>query len=845
MGKRKEKTQNVKGLKNFDLKRLIFGSPQRINVEGSRFPNGTQNLVPVVDIQNGVVITEDGRYLKILEVLPTNFYLKSQIEQQNIIYYFSSYLKIAPASLQIIVNTQRADIDSYCEQMEHYYNTEQNEKCKDMILEDAELVNYMAENEAVTRHFYLVYEYSGASSDFEEIAKELADIAETAYQYLDYCGLEVIRHESYDEFLFKTFYTAFHKQTARQANIKALISQIGAVYGTTDISPEELDEDDADGILTVQDSLAPSECDLTNKKYVIVDGIYHSYLYLSGYGYPTETGQAWLSPLVELGDGISLSFYLDKKSKEQILPKVSKTTMLNRSRMRDVGDTRSDYEELDDAISSGMYIKEQINREGEDFYYMHTLIEVTAFNEETLDQRVRQVQNKCTSMNITARRADWCHEQCFRSMLPLCSLDADIEKKSRRNILTSGAAAAFPFSSFELCDEKGVLLGMNLHNNSAVILDNYNSEIYSNGNMAIFGMTGAGKTYTILLLAMRLRMCGVQVFIIAPEKGFEYRNACKALGGQYIKIARGSTDCINIMEIRRTTLDIDSNMEGHEQRTDSVMLDMVQDVRTNLKLRYPDMTPEEAYQLNIAITECYESFGITRDNASLLKPDGSFKDMPDLSNLYPILLKYPSLKNIAVIVKDMVDCGLGGQTNVDLKSSFIVMDTSSARAEEVSAATHTSTVFIRDELSRSRTRKKAVFGDELWVIAGEEGNEQAADFVIRLVKTIRGYGGIFISATQNVLDYFALRDGKFGDTLVSNSRLKLLLQVEEAEALKLQEKLGLSDEEVMQIIRCGRGQGLLCAGKNRIAVAIRSSQTEYELITTNRADLAKREIKEN
>ena len=107
--------------------------------------------------------------------------------------------------------------------------------------------------------------------------------------------------------------------------------------------------------------------------------------------------------------------------------------------------------------------------------------------------------------------------------------------------------------------------------------------------------------------------------------------------------------------------------------------------------------------------------------------------MPDFSHLYPFLLKYPSLKNVAVVVKDLIDSGLGGQTNVNLNSSFIVLDTSSAREEDVSPITFLGTYFIRDELSRSRTRKKAVFGDELWKIAGSEGNEQAADFVIKLI----------------------------------------------------------------------------------------------------------------
>ena len=841
MGKQK----SVKKRKLPDIKSLIFGSSNKeITIPGSRFPNGTQGLVPVVDIRSGVVITEDGRYLKILEVLPTNFYLKSSMEQQNIIYYMASYLRIAPVSLQILVQTSRADIDAYCEQMQKCYDSEKNEMCKDMILEDAQLVNYLAANEAVTRKFYLIFEHEGTATEFAEIAKQLAEAADTAYQYLDYCGLEVLRHEEYDDFLFRTLYTAFRRRNSFEVDHKALFSEVGTIHGTDEI-PEELSEEDQIGVLSVQDVLAPTESDLTNKEYIIIDGTYYAYLYVSGYGYPTQARLAWLSPLVELGDGISISYFLNKKRKEQILQKVSKTTMMNRSRMRDVEDTRADFEEMDDAISSGLYIKEQLNREGEEFFYMHTLIEVTAYDPETLEQRIKQVQNRCASMNMSIRRADYCHEQCFKSMLPLCKLDADIEKKTRRNILTQGAAGAFPFSSFELCDDKGILLGINLHNNSTVILDNFNSDIYSNGNMAIFGMTGAGKTYTILLMAMRLRMNGVQVFVIAPEKGFEYRGPCEALGGQYIKLARGSTDCINIMDIRRTTMDIDDNLAGHDSRKDSVMLDVVQDVKTYFGLRYPAMTPEERYMLNSAIIECYGKFGITKDNESLLNLDGSFKEMPTLKDLYPIVNSVPELKNIAIIIKDLVESGMGGKTNVNLRSSFIIMDTSSAREEDLSATTFLATVFIRDEMSKSRTRKKAVFGDELWIIAGKEGNEQASEFVIKLVKTIRGYGGIFVSCTQNTIDYFALDNGKFGDAVLNNSRLKLLLQMEEPEALKLKEKVGLSDEEVMQILRCGRGQGLLCAGKNRIAVEIRSSQTQYDLITTNRADLEKREIKED
>lgn len=339
--------------KRLDLKSLLLGTSKETTVPRSRFPNGTQSLVPVVDIRQGVLITEDGRYIKVLEILPTNFYLKSRVEQQNILYYLSGYLKIAPPSLQILVTTQRADIDAYCAQMEQYYNAETSKACKEMIVEDVQLVDYLAATEIVTRRFYLIFAYTGTASELDDIARELAEQAETAYQYLDYCGLEVLRHDRYDEFLLKTLYTAIHKPQTSPVDFAALLSQIGPVCGVSDISADELEDEDMDGVTTVQDVLAPNECDLTHKGYILIDGVFHTYLYIAGYGYPTEMGPAWLSPLVELGDGISLSFFLDRKRKEQVLPKIAKTTMLNRTRMRDIEDTRADYEELDDAISSG------------------------------------------------------------------------------------------------------------------------------------------------------------------------------------------------------------------------------------------------------------------------------------------------------------------------------------------------------------------------------------------------------------------------------------------------------------------------------------------------------------
>ena len=790
------------------LKNILFGRTSK-NTDG-----GTERLVPVSEISGEVIALKNGKFVSVIEVLPLNFYLKSELEQKNIISGFAAFLKIAPDELQIIVETRPADISRFCDRLEEYYNSEKNENCRQMIFEDAQLVNFIAETEGLSRRFYIVLPYTGRQTDLSSVAIEMNETVMTARQYLEACGLETVRHNDGDEFLKEVLRKYFRQFSAETENSGVELCEL----------------------------LTPDAADLTNSGYICIEGEYRSYLYISGGGYPTTAGLAWGAPFVEAGDGINISFVLKKESRDKILPKIGSTAMFNRSRLKDVGDTRQDFEQLDDAVESGLYMKSQINREGEDFYYLSTVITVTADSPENLKKREKDILNLCGANGFSCRKAYYMQDKAFLSALPLLQTDTDIFNKSKRNILTSSAAALFPFSSFEMCDERGIFYGLNLHNSSPVIIDHYDTSRYSNGNMAVFGMSGAGKTFFLLLLAMRLRMQGVRVYIIAPEKGFEYRNACEAIGGRFVSIGAGSSDCINLMEIRRNTLDIDSEMHGDRDNS-SVLLDKIQSIHIFFDLLYPAITPDEKYLLDRAILNCYKAFGITRDNRSLTDKSGKLKKMPCFADLIPFMEKFTELKAVTMALKRLVEgsaSGLGGQTNIDLKAPFIVLDTSRLSKEFTALGTFIATEFVRDRISVSRVNKKAVILDEAWKIAGENGNEQAADFVINLIKTVRGYGAIFVSATQNVVDYFALNDGKFGDALLGNSRLKLLLQLEETEAVKLQEKLMLTESETTEVIRAGRGEGLLCAGRNRIAVEIRSSDTEFDLITTDRESLAKR-----
>ena len=597
------------------------------------------------------------------------------------------------------------------------------------------------------------------------------------------------------------------------------------------------------GSTTILDILSPTAIDTKSRDYILVDGVYHAYLYVAGYGYSTTVGSCWLAPLVEAGEGVSLSFTVKRQSKEKILSKISQTTMVNRSRMRDVGDTRQDYEELDSAINSGLYLKDVMNRQGEDFYYMHTLVEVTADDPETLEQRVTAVEKLCVSIDMIARRCDYQNEQAFLSALPLLALDADVERKSRRNALTSGVAAAFPFASYELSDRNGIFLGLNLYNRSPVFLDPYDDYKYTNGNCWIGGSSGAGKTFTLQCLGGRLRQQGRRVIFIVPKKGHEFRPLCELLGGLYLRLSPSSKDCPNIMAIRRKSLDSYAGLRDMAARDDSVLADKISRLIIWYSLQKRDLSDEDKNHLDSSLVECYRRYGITFDNASVTDEEGNFVEMPILPDWYEVLAQNPDTKHLAVVLARYVTgsaSAMGRRNHIDLDNKYIVLDTSGMPDDLLLPGIFWATDIANDLIMDAGSDLSALIADELWGLVGANSNPLAAGFVQEMVKTIRGLGGIAITSTQGMQDLFGLDGGKYGKGILDSSRIKLVMQMEEQEARLIQGVLNLSEDEVRQITRFRRGEGLLCIGYNHVPVQFHATEKEYDAITTSPTDLRTR-----
>lgn len=476
-----------------NLKELIFGGGVTgVSDRGGAYAGSIQAWLPVKDILQGVVLTRDKRFIKIMELLPVNFYTMSEMEKGSAIADLAAYLKIAPANLQINVLTQKFDLNSYMK-----------------------MLRAALEREAITHRFFLSFSYDpsmkAADNTPGAIAALLNEKAEVARRYLDRCGVTVLEPEYADNAILELLYQLINKHTSQHIRLpEGAFDMLGMVHGVYDetalrkmSSPaaapgkqrkKRLGKKQAPsinfleaGATTIPDLISPSSIDSHSPDYLLLDGVYHAYLYIAGYGYATVVGKGWLTPLIEAGEGVSISFQLRRQPREKTVSSISQTTMVNRSRMRDVGDTRQDFEELGDAIYAGTYLKEGMNREGEDFYYMHTLIEVVADDPDTLEQRITSVETLCVASDMLAKRCEFKYEQAFLSFLPLLITDPDIERKSRRNALTQGVAGAFPFASYELSDAGGIFLGLNLYNRSPAFMDFFDDYKYTNGNFAAFG----------------------------------------------------------------------------------------------------------------------------------------------------------------------------------------------------------------------------------------------------------------------------------------------------------------------------------------------------------------------
>lgn len=792
------------------------------------------NYLPIKSIKNGVIQLKDHRYIKLVEILPINFLLRSPVEQRNIIFSFLGYLKIAPVQLQFKIVSKKADISEFIQKIKSEAEYETDERCR-LLLEDyGQLLQTLGTKEAITRRFFLIFEYQSyhgnKNPDENEVYHYMTSAVATAKKYLALCGNAVLEHENESRFIVEILFQILNRHTSLTETLANRIQEVTRFYR------EENGEESIKHI-PVTDLFAPKKIDFSHRNYIIMDEVYHTYLFIPSRKYRARVPAGWLSLLINAGEGIDTDIFFFRQDKSRSMERIGRRIRLNRSKLKDTYDTNTDFDDLSESIQAGYYLKRGLSS-SEEFYYMSILITITGHSPKEVEWRAKEMNKLLNSQDIGTTNCMFRQEAAFLSSLPILSLDKNIYTRSKRNVLTSGVAACYPFTSYEMSDKDGIMMGVNKANSSLVIVDIFNSEIYKNANIAILGTSGAGKTFTMQLMALRMRRKNIQIFIIAPDKGHEFARACANIGGEYVQISPASKICINIMEIRPVDTRTSDILDGYTAERSQLAL-KIQSLHIFFSLLIPDMTHEEKQLLDEAMIITYKEKGISHDNISLLDPihQGRYKKMPILGDLYEILKRKEETHRMANILNRLVHgsaSSFNQQTNVNLMNKYVVLDISELSGDLL-LGMFVALDFVWSKAKEDRTLEKAIFIDEIWKLLST--NEMAAEYVLEIFKVIRAYGGSAACATQDLADFFALKEGKFGRGILNNCKTKVVLNMEAREAEYVKEELRLSEAEMMAIMHFERGNGLISTNNNNLLVEFKASQLEKDLITTDRKDL--------
>lgn len=571
------------------------------------------------------------------------------------------------------------------------------------------------------------------------------------------------------------------------------------------------------GMTTLRDLIAPSSLEI-HSSYFRLGTKYGRTMYV--FGYPRELYTGWLSPLINIDQVLDISMYVYPVDTQVVLSNLRKKVTQLEADMQlsaEKGRTRDPGREA--ALMDAEELRNQLQVGSERFFRFGLYITLYADSLEELSFIQHEVETLFGQQLVYSKIASSQQEQGLNSTIPQMADQLQI----RRNMNTGAISTSFPFTSADLTQEKGVLYGINMHNNGLVIFDRFSLE---NANMVVFAKSGAGKSFTVKLEALRSMMTGSDILIIDPEN--EYQKLADAVGGSYIRLSLNSDTRINPFDLPRV---IDSDEADDALRANLVtlhgllrlMLGGSQVTASNQV--YTGLTPAEEADLDQGLIDTYARAGITSD------PLTHHSTPPTISDLYDTLLHMGGTgPQLAQRLRKYTTGTFAGifsqQSNIDINNTMVVFNIRDLEDELRPVAMYIILSHIWN-ITRSVQRKRMLIVDEAWQLMKYD---DSANFLFSLAKRARKYALGLTTITQDVEDFMG---SKMGRAIVANSSMQLLLKQSTSAVDVLADVFKLTEEERKRLANFPVGQGLFFAGQNHVHVQIIASQTETQLITTN------------
>ncbi len=572
------------------------------------------------------------------------------------------------------------------------------------------------------------------------------------------------------------------------------------------------------GTRSVVDAISPGVIE-ASRSHLMVDGQYLRILALAEY--PRYVHPNWLGRLIDFDAPLDVSLHLEPLDSAAAIRQLThKLVELQSSRMLDARSGKIASAEREVAYEDVDRLRDSLQRGEERVFSSSLYLCLRAPNPAALDELTRRVEAALSGMLASCRPA-------LYEMLPglLSCLPAGQDHLGRcRNLDTSSAATMIPFTSSHLSMERGILYGINVHNNSLVVFDPFSRDL-ENANKVVFAKSGAGKSYACKVEALRALMLGVEYYVIDPED--EYRQVCEAVGGQYIRLSSTSPHHINPFDVPAVSGDDGEAADPLAERLIALqgLLGLM------LSDRGSALDQREKGALDAALLETYRRAGISRDPRTHSRPS------PVLRDLHKVLREQGDQYSLADRLQRYVDGSLGqvfsSQTSVDLDRPFVVFNVRDLDPDLRPIGIFLIADYIWSQVRRNR-RPRMLLIDEAWSLMQ---HEEGAKFLASMARRARKYYLGLTTVTQDVEDFLATPEGH---TVLANSSVQILMRQDSSTIDVVSQTFRLSSGEREFLLACQKGEALFFARGNHIALRVEASPMEHALATTDPAELVDR-----
>jgi type IV secretory pathway VirB4 component len=574
------------------------------------------------------------------------------------------------------------------------------------------------------------------------------------------------------------------------------------------------------GVTALRDFIAPSSLELSSTHFQIGTRYARTYYV---YGYPRQLYTGWLGSMVNLDEVMDLSMYIYPVESQVVLENLrKKVTQLEAGIQIDneKGRVRDPQKQAQILDAEEMRDKLQVGEER--FFRFGMYFTLFASSMDELEFVAHKVESMLGQQLVYSKPASAQQEQAMNSTMPQFTDQLQI----RRNFSTGALSTTFPFTSADLSQDNGILYGINMHNSGLVIFDRFSLE---NSNSVVFAKSGAGKSFTVKLEALRSMMFGTEIFIIDPEN--EYQKMCDAAGGAYVRLSLNSSTRINPFDLPQV---VDAEEADNALRSNLITLhgllrQMMGGAQAQMlggnSAMMPALNPAEESDLDQALIETYAKAGITND------PLTHTGTPPTIADLYDTLLHMGgSGPQLAQRLRKYTSGTFAGifsqQSNVNVNNPMVVFNIRDLEDELRPVAMYIVLNYIWNK-TKSDQKRRLLIVDEAWQLMKYE---DSANFLFSLAKRARKYNLGITTITQDVEDFMGSRMGR---AIVANASMQILLKQSPSAVEVLSEVFKLTSEEKKRLSQFPVGQGLFFAGQNHVHIQVVASPTETGLITTN------------